>query len=270
MGADKSLATRPSWPLKCFMRLSRSDPSRSSARPQTQGSDYSTSSSSISSPAMSPQVSWTRSLPGGSDLDHHPHASAAPTRTSYFPTMPASSQHSTNTPYGSSGSSSYVTTPGSDCASDAGYTRRSWETPSNSSLPSSYFPSSATSSPSLTARSGMSYTLHPPPQPQTQQGVRPQSSAHPSKSSFTKDLIARSAAAIPPPPSLTMNQSRTCSGPTSSFALNSTNTVVYSHTALRNNAVGLSVGLVRLSPLASCGKDQCGGCANGGCENGGR
>ncbi|KAG8984280.1 hypothetical protein FRB94_006192 [Tulasnella sp. JGI-2019a] len=199
---------------------------RSSQQPEAQSSDGSTSSSSFSSPTMSPQSSWDSSLPSL----HLP-------KTSYFPSP--SSMPPFYAPHTSSPGSSYPTTPTSE-------------------------PPQSRNSPSDTGSYFGSYTTAGSSGHNRFEQQQPLRQAVPPRGSFTKDLIARSAASIPPPPSLT-HQSRTCGGPTSSFTLNSTNTVVYSSTALRNKAAGFSVGLVSLSPLdaATC----CGGRCSDDCGN---
>ncbi|KAG8878168.1 hypothetical protein FRB98_006376 [Tulasnella sp. 332] len=203
----------------------------SSQQPESQSSDGSTSSSSLSSPTMSPQSSWDSTLPS---LHLDP-------KSSYFPAPASMPTYYPPRRQLSSPGSSYPSTPTSEPHSRA--------SPSDSG---SYFHPSNPSSPNF-GRSERHQQL-----PQLQQEPR---QSVPPRGSFTKELIARSAAAIPPPPPLT--QSRTCGGPISSFMLNSTNTVVYSATALRNKAAGFSVGLVSLSPLdtATC----CGGRCSGDC-----
>lgn len=172
---------------------------------------------------MSPQSSWDSSLPS---LHLDP-------KSSYFPTPASMPLYYAPHPLSSSPGSSYPTTPTSDPQSRG--------SPSESG---GYFHHSNASLGSSSPKFGRSEQQHqekPPVQHEPRQPI-------PSRGSFTKDLIARSAASIPPPPPLT-HQSRTCGGPISSFMLNSTNTVVYSSTALRNKAAGFSVGLVSLSPL---------------------
>jgi len=221
----------------------------------SRSSDYSTSSSSLSSPSMSPQSSWDSALPS-LNLDYAT-SPAASSRTSYFPS-PSYNNNRPQTLRLQSEASSYAATP-----APSDYQLPSISLTGHGHLPPMVWDSSSRGPAPLSATSSSETLSHHGRYSDLGRGSAPiayrQSSGQSPSTSGTagskiKDLIARSAASIPPPPPLLSQRT--------SFSLNSTNTVVYSSTALRNNAVGLSVGLVKLSPLTSCSpqcRGECGG-----------
>lgn len=129
-------------------------------------------------------------------------------------------------------------------------------TPSFCSSPASYFSSSKLPSPDY--HTGGGYTQEPwSAAPRPTSGFETSSDRRTSQPrvSATQELIARSAASIPPPPAPRSPFSRSTVGrDISSFSLDTT---TYSSTALRNDAAAFQSGLVRLSPLTCCG-GRCG------------